>query len=386
MAAGLPAARQFRGLLAGWPGLRRFWIGLLALLGVGAGVLQALGPPPGSTPPGSTPTASAPTALAPTALAPTGPAATMPAEPSRAASAPAAKPFAAAQSALSRPPVAGRNTPGPVADPDPSLLQPDPADPNRKLPRISPDGRPPMAVYAAGFDPTSVRPRVGLLIAGIGMSEADSLAAIKNLPGGVTLAISPYANNLDRLLAVARLTEHEYLVSVPMEPSGFPVNDPDDRRALMTSLPSRENLNRLHWVLSRLAGYVGATNAFGQMRGERLAGVADQFSPVLEEVAHRGLLFVDARPGQPVLPYAWTRSVDMVIDDDPVDAAALDQRLDKLTHTALDKGAALGLVQLPRPVTLARVAAWTNTLAAKGLALAPVSALVLRPTRQEAEK
>ena len=132
-----------------------------------------------------------------------------------------------------------------------------------------------MAVYAAGFDPTSTRPRVGILIAGIGMSEADSLAAIKDLPAGVTLAISPYASNIGHLLDVARMTEHEYLLSIPMEPQGYPVNDPDDRHALMTSLPPAENLDRLRWVLSRLTGYVGVTNALGQMHGERLAGVPE---------------------------------------------------------------------------------------------------------------
>ena len=44
------------------------------------------------------------------------------------------------------------------------------------------------------------------------------------------------------------------------------------------------------------------------------------------------------------------------------------------------------MVSVPRPVTVARVAAWTNTLAAKGLALAPVSALVVPPAKQEAAK
>jgi polysaccharide deacetylase 2 family uncharacterized protein YibQ len=266
------------------------------------------------------------------------------------------------------------------------MLTPFPGDPNSGLPRVAVDGRTPMTAYAAGFDPTTVRPRVGMLIAGIGMSEADSLAAIKNLPGGVTLAVTPYAENVGRLLEVARMTEHEYLLSIPMEPQGYPVNDPDDRHALMTSLPPAENLNRLHWALSRLAGYVGVTDAMGTMRGDRLAGVPDQLGPVLEDVAHRGLLFVDARTSQPVLPYAWNRSVDLVIDDGVFDATILDQRLDQLSHIALDKGSALGIVRLPRPVTLARVAAWTNTLAAKGLALAPVSALVLPPAKREAEK
>ncbi len=88
----------------------------------------------------------------------------------------------------------------------------------------------------------------------------------------------------------------------------------------------------------------------------------------------------------PGLPYAWNRSADLVIDDDPVDAALLDQRLDALSHAALDKGSALGIVWLPRPVTVARVAAWTNTLAAKGLALAPVSAMSLPPAKPDAEK
>ena len=68
----------------------------------------------------------------------------------------------------------------------------------------------------------ALRPRVGILIAGIGMSEADSLSAIKDLPGGVTLAISPYASNIGHLLEVARMTEHEYLLSIPMEPQGYP--------------------------------------------------------------------------------------------------------------------------------------------------------------------
>jgi hypothetical protein len=218
------------------------------------------------------------------------------------------------------------------------------------------------------------------------MSDADSLAAIQDLPAGVTLAISPYATNVGHLLQVARISEHEYLLSIPMEPQGYPINDPDDRHALMTSRPPFENLERLRWVLARVTGYVGVTNALGPMHGERLAAMPSQFNPVLAEIARRGLLFVDASAGQPHQAEAWGRSVDVAIDDDPVDAATLDQRLDKLTHIALDKGAALGLVSVPRPVTLARVAAWTTSLAAKGVALAPVSALALPPAKQDPTK
>ncbi len=364
------------GFLAGWRGLRRFWVLVLLVLSAGAGVIEMLGPQPQPEMVAMGPvthTDPLPAKSVPPAMKPAPPAvkpvpANVPAHPEPQPKPPAMRP--------------GRTTAGPIVDPDPSLQEPYPGGKNLSLPRISEDGRAPMATYAAGFDPSNLRPRVGILIAGIGMSQAESLSAIKDLPGGVTLVISPYASNISHLLEVARMTEHEYLLSIPMEPDGYPVNDPDDRHALMTSLPSTENLDRLRWVLSRLAGYVGVTNALGQMHGERLSDMPSQLNPVLTEVAHRGLLFVDARTGQPLLADAWNRSVDVQIDADPVDTATLDQRLDALTQMALEKGAALGLVSVPRPTTLARVAVWTNTLAEKGVALAPVSALVRPPAQQ----
>ncbi len=353
------------GLLSGWAGLGRFWLAVLAVLGLTAGVVQTFGPR--ETPAGQAVAAKP----APVPSEQPAPGKTAMAE--------------AGHKAGFSPQSPGRAVPGPISDPDPALLEPVGGTPPAFLPRISTDGRAPMHEYAAGFDLTSRRPRVGIIIAGIGMSEADSLSAIRHLPRGVTLAVSPYADNIDRLLAAARLAEQEYLLAIPMEPQEFPVNDPDDRHALMTSLTLQENQTRLDWVLSRITGYVGVTNALGPMHGERLSGQDEQFSQVLEDVAARGLLFVDARPGQPVLKYAWNRGVDLVIDDDPVDEASLDSRLDALTKLAKDKGSALGLVSIPRPVTLDRVAAWTNTLNDKGLVLAPVSALAVPPAKQDEE-
>lgn len=371
MAAQPQTARPVGGWFAGWRGLGRFWGAVLAVFGIAAAVLQTLGPTSNQRPPREV------AAIPPVRHVP-----------------PPAAPEVKKRDVVQTPPAPGqpgRPTPGPLADPDPGLLEPYPGSTDRKLPRISFDGRTPMAMYAAPFDPSSVRPRVGILIGGIGMSEADSLAAIKNLPGGVTLAISPYAGNIDRLLALARMTEHEYLLSLPMEPQGYPVNDPDDRHALMTSLSPAENLDRLRWALSRIGGYAGVTSLLGPMRGERLLGVRDQRDSVLEEVAKRGLLFVDARPAdahsaENRLAYVWNRTANLAIDDDPADEATIDQRLEMLSRMARDTGSALGIVAVPRPMTLDRVAAWTTSLTAKGLALAPVSALVMPPATRDQEK
>src|SRR3954468_7364803 len=196
-------------LLSGWAGLGRFWIIVAGAVGCAALTLQLLGPPPSASRPPRTAGAVPDPAEKPTAAAPT--AAPVKAnELTHAAVAPPKPPVAV----LSNP---GRNTPGAIADPDPALLAANMPPGDGLLPRIAADGRTPMHEYAAGFDPTTRRARVGLIIGGIGLNAADSLAAVQQAPLGVTLAVSPYAHDTDRLLGAARIAQHEYLLSIPME-------------------------------------------------------------------------------------------------------------------------------------------------------------------------
>jgi hypothetical protein len=353
------------GALAGWRGLGAFWIGILVVLGGGAGVLQYLGPPP--TPPRAT------------ARVPPMPAAPPASNPASGTVPPVVTAKASPADAIPVDQRPGRDTPGPIADPDPALLEPAADGSSGMLPRIADDGRMPMQVYAAGFDRTTRRPRIGLLVAGYGLNEADSARAATDLPHGVSFAVSPYAGNPDSLLAEARLGDHEYLLSIPMEPQSFPLNDPG-QRALMTTLTPEDNLKRLNWVLARIGGYVGVTGALGAMRGERFAGVTEQMNGVLAELGRRGLLYVDARPagsgGAPTQPHVWSRDVDLVVDEPVTD---IDAKLAELEHIARDKGSALGLAGSPRPVAVQHVVLWANGLMDRGLALAPVSALALPP-------
>ena len=345
------------------PGARAlawFWAGLLSIAVAGGAVLQALGPPlrdhAVAEPEAANPPPSAATRTEPEAVAP---------RPPRAK---------AVASVVARP---GRDTPGPIAPPDPALLEPAQDSPGGFLPRIAADGRMPSQVYARGFDPASTRPRIAVLLAGVGLNNTDSEDAIRVLPGAVTLAFSPYAAHLDRLLEATRAAGPEFLISLPMEPQGYPMNDAGDH-ALLTAVPPEQNRQRLDWALSRVSGYVGATGALGLLRGERFAGVAGQMGPVLDSLADRGLLYVDARPGRPPLPSVWSRGVDLVIDE-PAVRTEIEAKLAALEQIARDKGSALGLAGATRPVTVDRLAAWTNGLAAKGFTLAPVSAIVVAP-------
>ncbi len=314
-----------------------FWAVVLAALGTGAIVLQIMGPP-----------APVVAAVPP----------------------PAARPATERPAPQPKPAIPPRED-GAVRSPDPALLEPT-ADAAAMLPRIAADGRTPMQFYAAPFNLADKRPRVGLLFDGLGLAEASSRDAINTLPPGITFAFSPYAVQPDALLAAARARGHEYLLSIPMESEGYPLNDAGNR-SLLTGADPASNAENLAWALGRIQGYVGATAALDGLRGERFAASATPFSQVRTELAARGLLYVDPRPGAPSGPGG--RAVDLVVDE-PATRADIDDKLARLEALAVEHGSALGLAGPLRPVTVVHVAAWARGLEARGVALAPVSALV----------
>lgn len=262
-----------------------------------------------------------------------------------------------------------------AAAPDPALIEPSAEGP---LPRIGADGRTPWQTYARPFVHEEERPRIALVLAEGGFSEQRLRDAVDRLPGAVTLALSPHAPRLGEWVEAARLDGHEVLLDVPMEPAGYPRDDPGPN-SLLTLLSADENLRRLHWSLGRAAGYVGITS----LSGSAFATRAQALDPVLDDMHARGLLLLDARPeprghaaaraGEIGLPRAIA---DTVVDRSP-SPHAIDAELSALEETALRGGTAVGIVGA-YPVTLARLAAWMPSLEAKGITLAPISAVVNR--------
>jgi len=345
----------------GWRGLAVFWTAVL-LVAAGVGVtLQSLGPP-APPPPSRTADVTPPAATST-------PAPTPPVPPGVAVQPAAAKP-------AFMPP--GRATPGPIDDPDPLLLEPARAGDGAMLPRFDITGRGPMQAYARGFDRTTLRPRVGLIMAGVGASDPDSQDTIRTLPGGVTLAVSPYTLRPASLLEAARIAGHEVLLSLPLDSSGDAAGALGDHALLAAAAPS-DNADRLDWLMSRFAGYAGVTDAFGTLRGDRFAIAPQAMTSLLDAIGARGLFYVEARPGTPLPPGVWAADIDVIVDETPV-RSEIDARLAMLETLARQRGWALGLAGTPRPITTARIADWANGLPAKGLVLAPASAMVQLPT------
>jgi uncharacterized protein len=246
--------------------------------------------------------------------------------------------------------------------------------PNGPLPKIAPDGRAPWQVYARPADAAEKRPRVAILVTGLGLGSEATTAAIKLHPEA-TLAFVPFADRLKLWVEQARGAGHEVLLAVPMEPSTYPKDDPGPQ-TLLTSATEADNSARLTSMLTRASGYVGVVNT----AGSRFLGDPGAMKPVLTQLRQRGLLYVELRTAPQSaastlaqalgLPFA---TVDRVVDS-PATRAGVDLALAELETTARRKGFAIGVVNA-HPAVLERLAAWYATLPQKGIVPVPVSAV-----------
>jgi polysaccharide deacetylase 2 family uncharacterized protein YibQ len=333
-----------------------FWSVVMGMSAGTALALQLMGPPP----------ASVPTAATAAAVA---------------GSVPASAPAGSANPA---PPLklTGREIP----EPDPGLQEPSIDFPDRMLPRIGNDGRMPAQLYASPFDPSERHPKVALVLDGAGLDRALTEQAMRALPAAIDFAFSAYAPPAPaaKLASFGRGQGRECLVSIPMEPSGFPMMEEGDK-SLLTGADPAKNRENLEWALSSVQGCVGATGGSDGLNGERFAESRQSFGDVLAAVDRRGLLYLDARPGAEIPADAGAgrlapRRVDVVVNasnalDEPSSAQDIDQNLAKLEQIAARTGAAIGLAGPPTPVLIDRIEVWAQGLAAKGLVLAPLSAM-----------
>ena len=239
------------------------------------------------------------------------------------------------------------------------------------LPVIAPDGRTPAQGYARPFT-SNGKPRVAIVIGGLGLDPTRTQQAIDLLPPEVTLSFAlTEARDLQGWINQARARGHEVLLDIPMEPKTFPSDDPGPD-TLLANARSEDTLRRLDTLLARATGYFGVTNYQGSKFLTSNTAM-DAFSSGLRR---RGLAFIDdgaaAQRGGGI-PRA---SVDRVIDEQPgVDT--IGYQLAQLEQTATRRGSALGS-GFGYSLTIRQVATWAQGLGARGLQLAPASAVTTR--------
>lgn len=348
-------------------------------------------PPPA---PPATPPAAPPSTTPPAAAATTTPPATPGAETSTTATPPSTAtpaPAAAAPPAAT-PPATPRATwavlaasglPAPPPEKPPVPIRCPPVDlstlvettPQGRLPRIDAHGCMPWLAHAAAFNYRETRPRIGVLILGLGKDPALTQRAIDGLPPQITLGFMWDAPFLDRWIERARGKGHEALIVLPAQaPEG--AQDAAPAASLRVDVPAAENQRRLAAALARGGtGYVGVVLP---LPGPVSADDAT-LRPIVKALADRGLMLVETfRTGRAVyqasrdagLPY----SADAGWVDRQPGAADVKANLEALEKFTRQNKFALA-VAMARKDTVEELATWSREVEGRGFALAPVTGL-----------
>lgn len=246
-----------------------------------------------------------------------------------------------------------------------------------QLPRIGKGGLTPARAYAR-LTPLSVihsdAPKIAIIVGGLGLNKKLTQRAIKDLPGEMTLAFAPYGEDLQTQANQARAGGHEVFLQVPLEPIGYPAQNPGPK-TLLGDASDAENLDALRWHMSRFTGYAGVINYMGG----RFLGMPKALKPVMAELKARGLDFLEDGSLALSATEATARQTNLhavraktVIDADP-SPEAIQAALSLLEEEAKSNGMAVGTAS-GLQVTIDTLADWAKEAAGRGIILVPATA------------
>jgi uncharacterized protein len=242
------------------------------------------------------------------------------------------------------------------------------------VPTIGMNGAKPSKVYARPASLSAGRPRIALVVGGLGLAERATESAISTLPGDVTLGFAPYGSDLSRQTALARGAGHEVVLQIPMEPFDYPRENPGSH-ALLVGAGEAANIDNLIWLMSRFTGYAGVMNFLGG----RFTADERAFNPVLREIAKRGLFYLDDGSSSQTItvPLAANRGLaaaraDIVVDG-TAQPEAIEAALARLEALARERGVAIGVARA-LPASIAAIGRFARALESRGISLIPLSA------------
>ncbi|HET6469842.1 MAG TPA: divergent polysaccharide deacetylase family protein, partial [Geminicoccaceae bacterium] len=204
---------------------------------------------------------------------------------------------------------------------------------------------------------------IAIIMDDLGPARGPTERAI-GLPGPLTMAFLPYAEDLATQAAQARRAGHQVFVHVPVQPVGDASPGPDALTVEMSAGELREHLRR---AIGRVAGATGVNNHMGS----RATADARAMGVVMEELKRDGLVFVDSRTaGNSVaasvaaargLPHT---SRDVFLDHFP-GSRFIERQLQTVEELARRTGSAVAIGH-PYDTTLATLARWIPEAKARG--------------------
>jgi uncharacterized protein len=226
---------------------------------------------------------------------------------------------------------------------------------------------------AVPFADLNSRPLVAIVIDDVGIDRPRSKRAWE-LAGPLTMSFLPYAKDLREQARTARARGHELMLHLPMEPNGR--NDPGPN-ALLVSLPDSELRQRTVAALDSFDGYAGVNNHMGS----RFTAFRPGMETVLRQFKGRGLMFLDSRTTAQSVGDQVAQEIGLpgivrhVFLDDDESLEAVRRKLAETEAVARRQGFVVAIGH-PHEATLQALGEWLPGLPAKGLALAPATAVL----------
>jgi polysaccharide deacetylase 2 family uncharacterized protein YibQ len=133
------------------------------------------------------------------------------------------------------------------------------------------------------------RGRLAILLDDAGQSM-DLLASAADLPEAVGVSVLPFLPHTADIANAMQESGHEVWLHLPMEPEGYPKNDPGPG-ALLVTMSDSEIRRAVHDALNNVPHVIGMNNHMGSKATADLRTM----TWVMQELKSRGMLFIDSR-------------------------------------------------------------------------------------------
>jgi len=227
--------------------------------------------------------------------------------------------------------------------------------------------------FAVPFRDLQAKPLVAIVIDDVGLDRPRSKRAWE-LPGPLTMSFLPYAKDLPDQARAARGRGHELMLHLPMEPTGR--NDPGPG-ALLISMTDADIRQRTTAALDSFEGFAGVNNHMGS----RFTAFRPGMETVLRQLKPRGLMFLDSRTTKDSVGEQTAQELGVpnivrhIFLDDDESLDAVRRRLVEVEAVAKRQGFVVAIGH-PHEATLQALSEWLPGAQAKGLALAPATAVL----------
>jgi hypothetical protein len=235
-------------------------------------------------------------------------------------------------------------------------------------------GGKPMLQYARSFNLLEGRPRIGLILMGLGPHRDLTRRAIYELPAEVTLAFAPYTRDLSKIMKEAREFGHEVMIMLPLEPENRQQRDPGPY-TLLTREGEGKNKERLEYVLGKGSEMVGVLG----FMGARFVKSKEHMEPILCSLWEKGYVYAGGNLSVEDVTSqiaAEKKGAFILVDrslDMEVSGMSLEAQLADLESALTGKKQIVATSYL-YPGTLDKLKPWISSLKEKKIVLASATA------------